>query len=208
MALQHRALVVRILDWTTFKFKHSIHAMVWLLAMTSCNAYVRSKNLTWIVSHGAQMPLFSYPVVHKCRWGGAGKQTHGQEQFCTLNCWAGRAEVVWINNTRSKTPLCLTSLYHQCLFSWLVSTTYQDAMALLWTVSHVMTSTEGTDWKQCHECPLYDPIGFQWLPIWSPKTGTTSLPAIFLETTCICWWFLVVRVRPQGCSCIGALIRS
>ncbi len=25
-----------------------------------------------------------------------------------------------------------------CLFSWLVSTTYQDAMALFWTVSHVM----------------------------------------------------------------------
>ena len=53
---------------------------------------------------------------------------------------------------------------------------------------HVMTSTEGTDGKQCHECPLYDLIGFQWLPIWSPKAGTTSLPAISLETTCI--WYV------------------
>ena len=63
--------------------------------------------------------------------------------------------------------------------SWLVSTTYQDAMALFWTVSHVMTSTEGTDGKQYHECPLVNMIliGFQWLPIWSPKAGTTSLPA-------------------------------
>ncbi len=63
-----------------------------------------------------------------------------------------------------------------CLFSWLVSTSYQDAMALFWPVSHVMTSTEGTNGKQYHECPLVILIGFQWLPIWSPKAGTTSLP--------------------------------
>ncbi len=45
-----------------------------------------------------------------------------------------------------------------CLFSWLVSTTYQDALVLFWTVSLVMTSTEGTDGKQCHECPLCNRI--------------------------------------------------
>ncbi len=63
-----------------------------------------------------------------------------------------------------------------CLFSWLVSTAYQDAMALSWTVSHVMNSTEGTDGKQCHKCPLVNmiQIGFLWLPIWSPMAGTTS----------------------------------
>ncbi len=63
-----------------------------------------------------------------------------------------------------------------CLFSWLVSTTYQDAMALSWTVSHVMNSIEGTDGKQCHECPLVNMIliCFLWLPNWSPMAGTTS----------------------------------
>ncbi len=52
-----------------------------------------------------------------------------------------------------------------CLFSWLVSTTHQDAMALFWTVSHVMNSTEGTDGKQFHECPLYTKKEKYWQPI-------------------------------------------
>ncbi len=45
---------------------------------------------------------------------------------------------------------------------------------LNWT--HVMTSSEGTDGKQYHECPLVNMIliGFQWLPIWCPIVGTTS----------------------------------
>ena len=79
-----------------------------------------------------------------------------------------------------------------CLFSWLVSTTYQDAMAPFWTVSHVMNSTEGTDGKQCHECPLYTKKEKAKIltTYTSPQTSTVKLvkpnPPTFHETTCIC----------------------
>ncbi len=58
----------------------------------------------------------------------------------------------------SKIHRCTFSYPNGCLFSWVVSTTYQDAMALFWTVSHVMTSNEGTDGKQHHDCPLINTI--------------------------------------------------
>ena len=73
-----------------------------------------------------------------------------------------------------------------CLFSWLVShvsTTYQDAMALFWTVSNVMTSYEGTDGKQCHECPLYTKKEKCWQPIPGLRLQLWSLQnPSFLET--------------------------
>ena len=88
-----------------------------------------------------------------------------------------------------------------CLFSWLVSTTYQDDMALFWTVSHVMTSTEGTVGKQCHECPLYKQRRKKqkyWQPIPNLRLQQWSLPPIFLETTCICITFQILRGGLNG----------
>ena len=33
--------------------------------------------------HGAQMPLFSYPMVHKCHWGAADRQTEQCQNYIT-----------------------------------------------------------------------------------------------------------------------------
>ncbi len=70
------------------------------------------------------------------------------------------------------------------------SSCHQDAMALFWTVSHVMNSAEGTDGKQYHECPIVNQEGKILTTYTSSQTSTVKLvkPNLptFHETTCIC----------------------
>ncbi len=57
-----------------------------------------------------------------------------------------------------------------------------SALSRVHDMPYLGTSTEATDGKQYHECPLVNIIliGFKWLPIWSPNAGTTSLLAKLL----------------------------
>ena len=50
-------------------------------------------------------------------------------------------------------------------------------------VSYVMTFAEGTDGRQYHKCPLQI-FETQWLPVWCPNAGPTSLPA---KICCFLW---------------------
>ncbi len=105
------------------------------------------------------------------------------------------------------TAIRCTFSYPNWVFVFMASVNYiWRCHGSFWTVSHVMTSTEGNDGKQCHECPIYDLIGFQWLPIWSQKAGTTSLPAIFLRPLASAFYFtpitpgFIKTIPHTGCS--------
>ena len=119
-------------------------------------------------------------------------------------------ERFWGEKIITNTPLTPTSdvLYPTptgCLFSWLVSTTHQDAMALFWTVSYVMNSAEGTDGKQYHECPivnkekntdnLYQSSDFN---SEACKTQPSHLPwdhlHLYIRTTITVEWFFILLV--------------